>query len=499
MTKLCVCLIERTPEAMLSAMHSLPRYVHMVEVRLDHLWQVLPRSAEADLERICRNKDRPVVITIRPRREGGLYEGPEGDRLRLLRRAAALGAEYIDIELDSVAELGEIPAPTQRIVSYHNFQQTPSDLEGIHRKAAGAGAEVIKIAVLARDILDTLPVLALLKRHGSTVPTIAVSMGEEGMPTRLLAGKFGAFLSYASLAEGRDTADGQVPFRQIEEMYRFCRIGPETSLFGVVANPVAHSMSPAIHNAAFAEVGLDAVYLPFKVTDPGAFLDGYQPHDLKGLSVTIPHKEAMAPLMDDLGELAARIGAINTVAIRRGRRYGSNTDVPAALAALEGAACRAGLLPLGRRTVLLLGAGGAARAIAYGLAGKVGRLIIANRTVSRAEKLAADVRAEHCGLERIDRLRPDVLINTTSVGMYPRVDESPVPASMLRGGMVVFDAVYNPLETMLLRQARDAGCVTASGIEWFVGQAAAQFETWTGVAAPRELMAKVVMERLSRG
>jgi 3-dehydroquinate dehydratase/shikimate dehydrogenase len=497
MAILCVPLTGRTADEMLAAMRALPPFVQAVEARMDYMAGDVSRLV-AELEALCRGKDRALIVTVRPKREGGLWDGPEPQRLDLLRRACALGAEYIDVELDSVAALGETCANTRRIVSHHNFQQTPADLEALHREAAAAGADVVKITVTARDITDTLPVFALLKRHAARIPTIALSMGEEGLPTRVLASKFGGFLTYASLEAGKGSAPGQVPWRDMEQMYRFHRIGPTTPVYGVVANPVAHSMSPAIQNAAFAELGMDAVYLPFKVAEPKAFLDGYQPLDLRGLSVTIPHKEAMLALMDETDELSQRVGAVNTVDIRGGRRYGSNTDVAAALAALTGAAERAGLLPLTRRTVLMVGAGGAGRALAYGLAGQAGRLFIANRTASRAERLAADVGADTCGLDEIGTLRPDVLINTTSVGMYPNVDDTPAPVGALRKGMVVFDAVYNPIETRLLREAREAGCVTASGFDWFVSQAAAQFEIWTGRPAPRDIMADVVRRRLSR-
>ena len=499
MTKLCVPLTQQTAEGMLAAMQAVPRFVDVVEVRFDYLKSATADSALSDLERIRAGIGRPVIVTNRPPREGGRYEGPEDRRLEVLRKAAALGAEYVDIELDSVAALGEIAGGTQRIVSYHDFQGTPPDLESIHRSACAAGADVAKIAVTARDIADTLPVMALLERHAHGVPTIALSMGEEGLTTRIMGAKLGAFLVYGSMEEGKGSAPGQIPCGEMEGMYRFSRINQGTALFGVVANPVAHSMSPAIHNAAFAEAGMDAVYLPFKVTDPRAFLEGYQPYDLKGLSVTIPHKGAMVCLMDEVDELAARVRAVNTVVIREGRRYGSNTDVAAALGALEDAAGRARLLPLSGCSVLLLGAGGASRALAYGLASRVSEMTIANRTVSRGRDLADEVGAAWCGLDEIKAQRPDVLINTTSVGMHPNVDESPVPASMLRPGMVVFDAVYNPMETRLLREAREAGSVTASGFEWFVAQAAAQFETWTGLAAPRERMAGVVKQRLSQG
>ena len=497
MAKLCVPLTEITPDEMLRAMHRLPGYVHIAEIRLDYLWKTRPKSLALDLENICRRKDRPIILTVRPQREGGAYAGDEAERLELLRSAASLGADFIDVELDSIAALGDVSGQTRRIVSYHNFRETPPDLEGIFRRLQASGADVVKIAVRARDIVDTLPVLKLLERHARTVPTIALSMGAEGIPTRILAAKFGAFLSFASFREERASAEGQVPFGEMEQMYRFSRISRSTAVYGVVANPVAHSMSPAIHNAAFAELNMDAVYLPFKVAQPAPFLDGYQPYDLKGLSVTIPHKEAVLRLMDEVDELARRVGAVNTVAIREGRRYGSNTDVAAALAALEGAVRRAGGQSLGGCTALLLGAGGASRAIAFGLIGRVRKLIIANRTLSRAQELAAAAGAEVCPFEETGSLSPDIIINTTSVGMYPKVEESPVPPSMLRAGMVVFDAVYNPIHTLLLRQAEEAGCTTASGFEWFVSQAAAQFETWTGLPAPRKRMAEVVRARLA--
>jgi 3-dehydroquinate dehydratase/shikimate dehydrogenase len=496
-TRLCVSLTEKTVARMIESIRTLPNHVDTVEVRLDFLSPADQASPDA-LESICEARDREIIVTNRPQREQGHFEGSEQQRLESLRRAARLGADFIDIELDSSARLGPLPGSARRIVSYHNFQRTPDDLDSIHARSRDAGAEVVKIATRALDITDSLPLFRLLEKHSSTTPTIALAMGEEGLCTRVLAPKFGGFLSFASLGAEKGSAAGQVPYRQMEEMYRFSRIGPKTTVFGVVANPVAHSMSPPIHNAAFAEAGMDAVYLPLKVTDPLSFLEGFEPYDLCGLSVTIPHKEAMVPLMDELDGLARRIGAINTVDIREGNRRGSNTDVAAALAALRHAAGRAGLLPLEERKVLLVGAGGAGRALAYGLAEEIRELTIANRTVSRAQRLAEEVGADYCGLNEMKGRRPDILINTTSVGMHPNVEDIPVPPSILREGMVVFDAVYNPIETRLLREAKEAGCVTASGFEWFVAQAAAQFETWTDLPAPRQVMAQVVRGELEK-
>jgi 3-dehydroquinate dehydratase/shikimate dehydrogenase len=477
---------------MLAAMRSLPPQVELVEVRLDMM-------ARPDVERVCAGKDRPIIVTNRPAREGGAYDGPEGPRLDALRRAAALGADYVDVELDAVAALGELPGGTRRIVSVHDPSGTPPDLEAVFQRIRRTGPDVAKVVVTAKDAADAAAVLGLLDRHAQEAPLIALSMGEEGVASRILAGKFGAFLTFASQAAGAESAPGQVPVEQMLGMYRFPRIGRKTAVYGVVANPVAHSMSPAVHNAAFGALGMDAVYVPFKVTDLRAFLEAFQPCDLRGLSVTIPHKEAMLRLVDEADDLAASIGAVNTVDIRHGRRLGSNTDVGAAVMAIEDAVRRAGLGPLSSRTVLLVGAGGAARAIAHGLRGRTARLIIANRTFERGRTLAAEVGAEACGLDEIERLRPDVLVNGTAVGMWPRVQDSPVPAPMLRKGMVVFDSVYNPIRTRLLAEAEAAGAVTASGVEWFVNQASAQFELWTGARAPRDVMEDALRSRLAPG
>lgn len=489
MTRLCVPLTEPDADSALTAMRSLPREVELVEVRLDLM-------ARPDVERICAGKDRPIIVTNRPVRQGGRYEGPERARLDTLRRAAELGAEYVDVELDAVGALGELPGSVRRIVSHHDFSGTPADLEGIYLSIRQTDADVTKIVVTAKDAADLAPVIALLERHVAEGPLIALSMGAEGGPSRVLAGKFGSFLTFASRAAGRESAPGQVPIEQMLGMYRFPRIGRSTAVYGVVANPVAHSMSPAVHNAAFAALGLDAVYLPFKVTDVGSFMRAFEVYDLKGLSVTIPHKETMLGLVHEADETAARIGAVNTVVIRDGRRFGYNTDVGAAVSAITNAVRRAGLEPLRSRTVLLVGAGGAARAIAYGLHGKTARLIIANRTVAKARRLAAELGAQACGLEELERFAPDVLVNGTSIGMWPQVDESPVPSRLLRKGMVVFDSVYNPLKTRLLAEAERAGAVTASGLEWFVNQAVAQFELWTGRSAPRQIMEEALKSHL---
>ncbi|MGD1000462.1 MAG: shikimate dehydrogenase [Candidatus Brocadiia bacterium] len=277
-----------------------------------------------------------------------------------------------------------------------------------------------------------------------------------------------------------------------------------TSIYGVIANPVAHSMSPAIHNAAFEEMGLHAVYVPLKVeTDPVAFVKAFRSLDVQGYSVTLPHKEAILPAMDEVDELARKIGALNSVVNRNGRLLGTNTDVTAAVSALEEAfsdepARRkpGNRSSLSGKRILLIGAGGAARAVAFGLVELGAKVMVANRTRERAARLAQELGCDSCALSEIGSYGADVLINTTSVGMSPNVKETPAPASVLRKDMVVFDAVYNPPETRLIREAKAAGCRTITGIAWFVNQAAAQFELWTGKPAPREVMERVIRKKL---
>jgi len=478
-----------------------------VELRLDAL-------EAPDLPRLLARPPCPLIATCRPRREGGLYDGPELPRLELLREAARLGADYIDVEHDAFQALGPV-APAKRIVSYHNFRETPADLDAVHSSLARLGADVVKIAVAANHILDTVPVLRLL--GAARVPTIALSMGERGLLTRILAPKFGAFLTYASFdSEERsppaplkpgdersespghpqsEAAPGQLPLSEMLGLYRVHRIGPATRVFGVIADPVAHSLSPRIHNAAFADAGLDAVYLPLRVEgDPAAFVRAMREFAFDGYSVTIPHKQKVMEAMDDLAPLARRIGAVNTV-VRRpaGSLFGTNTDISAAVASIEAVVGKGWLK--GKRA-LLLGAGGLGRAIAFALADAGTILTITDIDMKRAESLAAEVSAVAV-LSGFRFPGSELILNCSPVGMHPKSEVSPVPLEMLRSGMVVYDAVYNPAETKLLRDARAAGCRTVSGLDHFLRQAVEQFELWTGQSAPVETMRRVLTESLT--
>jgi 3-dehydroquinate dehydratase/shikimate dehydrogenase len=458
----------------------------VAELRLDYI-------QSPDLPRLLEGRPCPVIVTCRPSREGGQWRGDEGRRLELLAEADRLGADYIDVELDALHHFRR-HGNAQLIVSYHNYDQTPDDLQAVARRIEAADADIVKLATMATSLADNLTAFDVLR--SAAKPTICVTMGEHGHVSRVLGPKFGAFLVFASLGSGREAAPGQVPVDDLLGLYRFRDIGPATKVYGVIANPVAHSMSPAVHNAAFADTGLDAVYLPLRVDDPAAFIPAYQALPVEGYSVTIPHKEAVIDLLDEVQPLATKIGAVNTIVRRDGALHGSNTDWSAAVAAIESGLPEG--VALAGKVVLLLGAGGAARAIAFGLAERGCQVVIANRTHERGLRLAEDVGCRCVPLDDVATVPYNILVNATSVGMHPRVDASPLDASLILPETLVFDSVYNPLDTRLLRDARDLGCRTVDGLAMFVNQAVEQFELWTALPAPRATMRAVVEERLMR-
>ena len=453
-----------------------------IEIRLDYL------PVNVDLTAVLGAKPKPVVVTCRRVEDGGKYEGDERVRMRALQKAAGLGADFIDIEAGSAAELRDVPA--KRIVSYHNFKETPKDLAAIHKNCTHTQPDVVKLAVMANSQMDNLRVFELLR--GAGVPTAAFCMGELGLISRIIGRKFGSEITYAALAGGLEAAPGQLAASELRDLYRYHKIGPNTAIYGVMANPVAHSMSPAIHNAAFEATGIDAVYLPLKVEEPVEFVKAFRAIDVKGYSVTIPHKETIMPAMDEIDPVAKAIGAMNTVVNRDGKLCGYNTDYMAAIGGLEK------VTDLPGKTALMIGAGGAARAIAFGLKQKDVDLTVADIVAEKAQTLAGEVGCRSAAVDKLGTPSVDILINATPAGMHPNVESTAIPKEWLRPETVVFDVVYNPIETRLLREAREVGCPTVTGFDMFVSQAVAQFEMWTGVGAPVDVMADVVRSRLTQ-
>ncbi len=475
------------------AMSAFAQGADAVECRLDFL-DALPQADE--LAQLLAGFADKAIITCRPVREGGRFAGPEDARLAMLAQAAALDPLAIDIEMD---------VPTERwpkasiIASHHDFSGVPQDLPSLAARMQRSPADVVKIAFTAGSPVDALRALDIVRNCRKKA--IVLAMGEAGVVSRILAGKAGAFGTFASLSESAASAPGQPTLAEMKDLYRWNTIDAQTQVYGVIGCPVGHSMSPAIHNAAFAAAGINAAYVPLLVQDGSESFDAFMLALLerawlnwRGLSVTIPHKENALRFVtaQQCDDLSARIAAINTVTIEAdGSLHGQNTDYAAAIDALC-AAMRIGRAGLSGRKAAVLGAGGAARAIVAGLAHYGAAVTIYNRTVSRAQALAEEFGCLAAGMDIANESDAEIIINCTPIGMHPNIDASPLPR-IPPACRVVFDTIYNPLETLLLRQARKAGCLRVPGLEMFVNQAVAQFRTWTGRQAPINAMRNVVL------
>jgi 3-dehydroquinate dehydratase/shikimate dehydrogenase len=350
---------------------------------------------------------------------------------------------------------------------------------------------------MAHSPHDNLRMLRLIKN--AKVPTAAMCMGDIGTPSRILAAKFGAPFTYATFHIERTMAPGQLAFAAMRDVYRYEQIGPQTEVYGVIADPVGHSLSPLVHNAGFAQLAMNKVYLPFRVPREHLeqFLNEAEELGIKGLSVTIPHKEAVLPLLTHKDEAVEGIGAANTIIFRDGRRIGYNTDARAAVDSVEHTMAIPEENGLARKQALVLGAGGVARAVGYGLKLRGADVVITGRTQERAEMLAHELKSRCVGWLMRHNIKADLLINCTPVGMHPNVNESPYEGIHLKPECVVFVSVYNPEQTLLIKQARQAGCTAITGVDMFVGQAAVQFKLFTGQDAPLETMRTVVRKAIS--
>jgi 3-dehydroquinate dehydratase / shikimate dehydrogenase len=489
---ICVPITARSIEGTISELSSASKNadIDIIELRLDYISEM--EDAEICLAKTLKSKTKPIIVTNRPKREGGNYAGSEKDRLRLLQKAIELGADYVDVELDSVRHITRRDS-SKLIVSYHNFKETPRSINKIYEDVSKCKPDIAKVVTYANDITDNVRIFELLKIVN--VPTISFCMGEYGHISRILTRKFGGLLTFASLKKGKESAPGQLTVDELSNIYHFKKTNKETKLYGIVGNPVSHSISPVIHNSSFVEKGLNSIYVPMKVLDIGTFIKDFRKIDFQGLSVTIPHKESILPFLDDIDYVAGKIGAINTVVNQGGRLTGYNTDCMAAIKGLEdGLEEYKGTLK--NKKVAIIGAGGAARAIAFGLKERGCNITIYNRTLERAMRLSDDVGCKSGRFEDLSELDTDILINSTSIGMSPNVEESPVPKNALKEGMIVFDAVYNPIETRLLRDARERQCHTVNGLTMCIIQAAEQFRLWTGIEPSVELMENVAKNML---
>lgn len=373
--------------------------------------------------------------------------------------------------------------PRERIIlSCHHPEETPADLDALLEAMAASGAGILKIAVHARCLADNLRIADLLERaQGRDLKLCALAMGRAGLPTRILGSHWGSWMAFASLPDAESAAEGQLPADVMVDQYRVREIAHDTLLYGVLGKPLAQSLSPQIHNAAFAALGMNAVLLPLEAVSFDDFLNFHASIPLQGVAVTIPYKGEARALAHSLSVAAEQTGAVNTLMLKKNRWHGENTDVEGFLRPLKRRAHP------GRMRAVVLGAGGAARAAIYALRSEGADVCIVARDLGKARDLGGRFQAEHAAWDRLESLHWDLLVNATPIGMVPETDRSPVPAACLTGEWV-YDLVYNPAETRLLKEAAQRGCKTIAGNEMFLGQACKQQCLWSGTPPPEEVM-----------
>ena len=451
----------------------------LIELRLDTV-------SDPSVAGALAGRRRPVIVTCRPAWEGGEFRGSEEERKRILTDALSLGAEYVDVEWrarfdDVIAQAGG-----RRIVlSAHDYLGVPIDLTARVHAMRSTGAEVIKIAAAMTSLSDCVPLLDLGAQSGRQSGLVLIGMGPYGLATRVLAGRFGSIWTYAGSL--RDI--GQVSAHSLLKDYHFRSVTESTEIYGVAGGSVEHSVSPAMHNAAFRAARVDAVYLPLPAASGADFVKFGRALGISGASVTIPLKVSLFDQVDEVYAVARRIGAINTIRVENGRWIGGNTDASGFLEPLQER------VSLGGLRASILGAGGAARAVTVALASSGCAVRLHARNREQAEETAMLTSVE-LGPWPPEPGSWDLLINCTPVGMYPRVDETPMPADQLTG-RYVYDLVYNPSVTRLLRDAATRGCQTIGGLEMLVAQAREQFQWWVGAKPQAGVMREAALKRLA--
>ena len=478
--------------------------VKLIELRLDFL------RREPDLKRLIPVRPCATVITVRRQQDGGLWRESEEQRLTLLRSAIVAEPEFVDIEVDVADQIPPF-GKTRRIISYHNLDSMPVNLDELHRTMSAKKPYFIKIAATPKTVEEMVRFLNFVKQKNEEAKTIGengvrvigICMGEMGKAARILSKKFSMPYTYATFSEDRIIAPGLLVYKDILDLYHYEQIDQETAVLGIIGNPIGHSLSPLVHNRAFLDQGINAVYVPFQIEDScvADFIRLAPELGVQGISVTIPHKVAVIDQLTKADPAVERIGACNTVIFRKGQRVGYNTDYIASIGGIE-IAMGGNILDvesvLKNKKTLVLGSGGAGKALAYGLVHRDAMVTVTDIDASRAVELSKHLGCEYVKWDVRESVRPDILVNCTPIGMHPNVNDMPYPKKSLQSKMLVFDAVYNPEYTLFIKTAQERGCKIVTGVEMFVGQACYQFKLFTGQKASASKMRLLVKEAIMR-
>lgn len=499
--KICVSVYAEHADEFVKNIERGEEFGDVVELRFDFLAE---SELENALEKTCNLKtEKNLLLTFRPKQQGGMRNLSNLEREIFWSSGYDFCTNWADVEIDLVETVSHWLFE-KIICSHHDFNAAPENLIEIYENLKATNADVIKIAVQADDIADAIDVWKLLEKAKSeNKEIIPIAMGEAGKWTRILGLAHGAFMTYASLDAGSETAPGQISAKDLLEVYRVKELDANTEIYGIVGGNTSYSLSPFMHNAAFKSEKRNAVFVPFQVKNLDEFMRRMvKPEtreielNFKGFSVTIPHKQAIIKYLDEIDETARAIGAVNTVKIENGKLYGYNTDAPGFIEPLKNVYGE-----LQNAKVAVLGAGGAARACVYALKKENAEVAIFARNLEKAKSLAGEFNVELKEFPNANQTSQigsfDVVINTTPLGTKGELEnETALLAGQLGDVKLIYDLVYNPFQTRLMSEADKANVPKIGGMAMLVAQGAKQFEIWTGKAAPLKEMGAEVLKRL---
>jgi 3-dehydroquinate dehydratase / shikimate dehydrogenase len=492
--KICVAIIGATPAEMLEKASAVVKETPFLEFRLDYLEK--PLLALPKLKHfLAENTAVTAIATCRRAANGGKFAGSLAAETEVLSKAATTGFHIVDLELESAEALkkGELQklrdTGVALIISHHDFAAT-KDLDGIYKRILPFKPDFIKIVPTAKTLTDNVTLMRFIERMDDHSNIIGICMGDAGIISRVLGLRAGSAFTFAAATSGEETGPGQIAARTLIETYRIDQVDAATKVYGVAGNPIRSSLSPVMMNTAFRRETVNAVYLALQANKLADLLKLVHEIPIQGLSVTMPLKQEIMAHLEKTDPLSAKIGACNTILrAQDGKLYGFNTDVAGITGPLEKR------MSLRGAKALVLGAGGAARAAVFGLRDKGADVFILNRTPETAQKLARQSGSKTIKKDALAKTAFDVIINATPIGMAGYKGAQLLEAKDLNTKLV-FELVYNPLETPLLRLARQQSIPIITGIEMFVQQGARQFEIWTGKPAPEEEMLRVVIHSL---
>jgi 3-dehydroquinate dehydratase / shikimate dehydrogenase len=488
LSRVCVAIAASNPGEMLEKAESVARENPFIELRLDYLPR--PGLAFPQVKEFTETHPHVTVIgTCRRVTSGGKFKGSISSQLDVMGKAAEAGCQLVDVELQTAvrlkpAQLAKLRDKAALVLSFHDFRATQK-LDETLKKMSAYPADFYKIVSTATSLYDNVTMMKFLEEHRDVHRLVGLCMGEQGIISRVLGVRAGSAFTFAALTADEKTAPGQVTAQELRSVYRIDQVDAATKVYGVAGSPVSQSLSPAIMNAALRRENVNGVFLALNTKSLKDLLACVREIPIQGLAITMPHKEAILKYLDNTDPHTSKIGACNTVVRSQdGKLYGFNTDTSGVVRPLEQR------LPLSGARILVLGAGGAARAAVFGLKERGAEIFILNRNVAAAQKLARQAKARTVKRPDLKKLDFDVIINATPVGMG-NTRESPLNPEEIRA-KIVFDMVYDPAETRLLKLAKERGAEVIPGSVMFVQQAARQFEIWTGKPAPREEMLRIV-------